>query len=109
MNELYHPHRETFKLHQILYALADPSRLKTINELTRETEIASTGFQSVKAARGTIAYHLKTLRLAGITRTRFVGTKRMVSLRRRDLDGRYPELLDAVLRGFNAEKHWIPA
>ena len=100
MNELYHPHRETLKLHQILYALADPSRLRMIMELTRTTEIASTGFQSVKAARGTIAYHLKTLRLAGITRTRFVGTKRRVSLRRRDLDGRYPELLDCPFLGW---------
>jgi DNA-binding transcriptional ArsR family regulator len=58
--------------------------------------VPSTGFTSVQAARGTIAFHLKALRLAGITRTRQEGTRRLVSLRLEDLD-RFPGLLCAIL------------
>jgi hypothetical protein len=37
------------------------------------------------------------LREAGVTLTEPTGTQRVVSLRRADLDGRFPGLLDAVL------------
>ena len=97
MTELYHP--SNLHLSDVLYALADPSRLKLVRELAQETEIASTGFRSVKAARGTIAFHLKTLRLAGLTLTRLDGTKRLISLRRDMVDASFPGLLDAVLAG----------
>jgi hypothetical protein len=41
--------------------------------------------------------HLKLLRDAGVTRTRAEGMRCFVSLRREDLDHRFPGLLDAVL------------
>ena len=47
MTELYHP--ANLHLSDVLYALADPSRLNLVRELTQETEIASTGFRSIKA------------------------------------------------------------
>ena len=97
MTELYHP--ANLHLPSVLYALADPSRLNLVRELTQETEIASTGFRSVKAARGTIAFHLKTLRLAGLTLTRIEGNRRLISLRREILETRFPGLLGAVLAG----------
>jgi len=98
MTELYHP--DNLHLSDVLYALADPSRLSLVRELTQETEIASTGFRSVQAARGTIAFHLKVLRLAGLTLTRLDGNRRLISLRREALESRFPGLLDAVLTGF---------
>jgi DNA-binding transcriptional ArsR family regulator len=97
MIEPYHP--ATLYLSSILYALADPSRLSLVQELVQETEIASPCFTSVQAARGTIAFHLKILRLAGITWTRLDGRRRMISLRRNHVDVRFPGLLDAVLAG----------
>ena len=44
----------------------------------------------------TCSYHLRLLREAGVTRTRGSGTVRNVSLRREDLDSRFPGLLDAL-------------
>jgi DNA-binding transcriptional ArsR family regulator len=79
MIELFHP--ANLYLSRVLYALADPSRLRLVQELTQTTEIASTGFTSVEAARGTIAHHLKVLRLAGLTWTRIEGGRRLVSLK----------------------------
>ena len=97
MNQPYHP--ATIDLQHVLYALADPSRLHLVRELTQETEIASTGFKSVQAARGTVAFHLKALRLAGLTLTRLDGNRRLISLRQDVLESRFPGLLDAILAG----------
>jgi DNA-binding transcriptional ArsR family regulator len=98
MTELFHP--DDLYLPRVLYALSDPSRLHLIHELTQATEIASTRFISVQAARGTIAHHLKVLQLSGLTWTRIEGGRRLISLRRKDLDAHFPGLLDAVLTGF---------
>jgi DNA-binding transcriptional ArsR family regulator len=93
-----HPQRT--ELSEVLYALADPSRLLMINELTQAPEIASTGFRSFQAARGTFAHHLKVLRYAGLIYTRDDGGKRWIALRRMWVDTTFPGLLDAVLAGF---------
>jgi DNA-binding transcriptional ArsR family regulator len=44
-----------------------------------------------------MSHHLRVLREAGLTRTRVEGAKRYVSLRREDLQARFPGLLEAVL------------
>ena len=44
-----------------------------------------------------ISYHLAKLREAGVTRTEAVGTSRLISLRRADLELRFPGLLDSIL------------
>ena len=43
------------------------------------------------------SYHLRLLREAGVTRTRAEGTQRLISLRRDDLDGRFPGLVDVLI------------
>jgi DNA-binding transcriptional ArsR family regulator len=96
MSKSLHP--TALDLQQVLYALADPSRQRLIQELILAKEIPSTAFQSVQAARGSIAFHLKTLRLAGLTWTRLDGSKRLVSLRREAVDDRFPGLLDAIIQ-----------
>jgi DNA-binding transcriptional ArsR family regulator len=53
--------------------------------------------------KSSVSYHFKVLREAGVTRTRVEGTQRFISLRRDDLEMRFPGLLDAVLRA--AEAH----
>ena len=42
------------------------------------------------------SYHLRLLREAGVTRTRAEGTQRLISLRRDDLEGRFPGLVDVL-------------
>jgi hypothetical protein len=44
------------------------------------------------------SYHLRLLREAGVTRTQAVGTQRFISLRRDDLDARFPGLVDVLTR-----------
>jgi DNA-binding transcriptional ArsR family regulator len=46
-----------------------------------------------------MTHHFRVLREAGLIRQERVGTAKLTSLRREDLDARFPGLLDAVLRG----------
>jgi hypothetical protein len=48
--------------------------------------------------KSTLAHHFKVLRASGILATRAEGTQSLNSLRRADLNARFPGLLDAVLR-----------
>ena len=53
--------------------------------------------------KSTWSHHLRVLREAGVMRARHDGTWKFVSLRRTDLDRRFPGLLDAVLQGARSE------
>jgi DNA-binding transcriptional ArsR family regulator len=53
-------------------------------------------------AKSTASHHLKTLWRAGVTTEREQGTCKFVQLRRAELDGRFPGLLDSVLRAVDA-------
>jgi len=90
------PEPDALTLGAVLDALADPLRLEIVRELEARGESAC-GTLVERVAASTRSHHLKTLRGAGVTRTRVSGTRRLVSLRRDDLDARFPGLLDAVL------------
>jgi len=90
------PAGDDITLVDVLDALADPIRLEIVRELAGATEL-SCGVLDVPVSESTRSHHLKALRAAGVTRTRVAGTQRLGSLRRDDLDGRFPGLLDAVL------------
>ncbi len=80
----------------VLDALADPTRLEIVRDLAERGE-SSCGTLALTVAASTRSHHLKTLRAAGLTRTRIVGTQRLVSLRVEEVDARFPGLLAAVL------------
>jgi DNA-binding transcriptional ArsR family regulator len=96
---LVHPARSQLDLAAVLHALSDPMRLRIVAELA-----ASGGERSCKSfnlpiVKSTCTHHFKVLREAGLIHQQVVGTKRVNSLRRDDLEGRFPGLLEAVLRG----------
>ncbi|MEU7005427.1 helix-turn-helix domain-containing protein [Streptomyces sp. NPDC046332] len=53
--------------------------------------------ESIDVHRTTMSHHYRVLRESGVTWTEIEGRTRYVSLRRKDLDARFPGLLDAVL------------
>ena len=73
-------------------------RLAIVRALAQDGE-RSCGTFELGLSKATRSHHFKVLREAGVTHTRLEGTTRRVSLRRDDLDARFPGLLDAVLRG----------
>lgn len=99
MRELRHPRVDELDLATVLAALADPIRLRTVVELAG-TELASgeCGQRcAADAPKSTLSHHFRVLREAGVTTTRIEGAHRYVTLRERDLNQRFPGLLDAVL------------
>ncbi len=96
MRKLYHPARNEINIHSVLYALSDPTRLDLVHQVAVVPELAVKECDS-KVSKSTLSHHFATLRETGITRTRIQGTQRFVSLRRKDLDTRFPGLLDVLL------------
>ena len=81
-------------------ALGDPVRLRLLSLIASRAggEVCVCELTDAFTQTGpTISHHLKVLREAGLTHTRAEGTHRHVSLRRDELDARFPGLLDAVL------------
>jgi DNA-binding transcriptional ArsR family regulator len=89
------PARDDVELVEVLGAVADPVRLEILAALADKERPCGSFLLPVNDS--TRSHHLKVLREAGLTKTRVVGTQRLVSLRRDDLDARFPGLLDAVL------------
>ncbi|MEU9558538.1 ArsR/SmtB family transcription factor [Streptomyces fumanus] len=97
MRALTHPGREDLRIESVLDAMAHPTRLRIIARLADGEELTcSTTLPDVSPS--TANRHWNVLREAGILRARREGRIILHSLRRDDLDQRFPGLLDSVLR-----------
>jgi DNA-binding transcriptional ArsR family regulator len=96
MKHVHHPNADEITLSGLMAALSDPVRVQIVRSLASHGE-ASCGTFDLGIAKATRSHHLRVLREAGLTQTRAQGTHRYVSLRREELDARFPGLLDAVL------------
>jgi DNA-binding transcriptional ArsR family regulator len=94
---LAHPAREEIQLAGVLHALSDPMRLRIVAALAIEDRRTCKSFE-LPVSKSTCTHHFRVLREAGVIRQRVEGTTRLNSLRREDLDARFPGLLDSVLR-----------
>ena len=96
---LPHPTLEQLDLAAILGVLGDPTRLGIVAYLARnEGRPLACGQFLDLGSKTNLSYHLAKLREAGVTRTRVEGTARYITLRRDDLDARFPGLLDSVVK-----------
>ena len=93
---LSHPAREEIELSAVLHALSDPMRLRIVAALAVEDKRTCKSFK-LPVTKSTCTHHFRVLREAGVIRQRVEGTTRLNSLRRQDLDERFPGLLDSVL------------
>ncbi len=94
---LHHPDREELQLAAVLHALSDPQRLQIVRELSADSEPRPCGAIELPVSKSTRTHHFRVLREAGLIRQERRGTAKFTSLRRQDLDARFPGLLDAVL------------
>ncbi|WP_371072384.1 MULTISPECIES: ArsR/SmtB family transcription factor [unclassified Sinorhizobium] len=85
-------------LHRCLIFWLDPVRLRLLARLVDSgQENCSSIGEGIKVHKSTMSHHYRVLREAGITRTIVEGRSRYVSLRRDDLNRRFPGLRDAIL------------
>ena len=100
MREPHHPPRTELELVSVLHALSDPARLEIVRHLESHPECSCGHFNS-GLSKATLSHHYRVLRECGVIKSRPDGRKRLLSLRREDLDERFPGLLDAVLTSMN--------
>src|SRR5678809_21356 len=96
VEEIAHPARDEIELGAVLHALSDPVRLEIVAVLAASKDPLPCRSIKVPVTKSTCTHHFKVLREAGVIRQRQRGTARLNSLRRADLDARFPGLLDSV-------------
>jgi DNA-binding transcriptional ArsR family regulator len=102
---LDHPARDELELTAVLHALSDPHRLRIVRSLAEDPEPRSCGSFGLGVTKSTCTHHFRILREAGVVEQRLQGTSKLNTLRRDDLEARFPGLLDAVL---SAERVAVP-
>ncbi len=93
-----HPDTAEIDLGQVLTALGDPLRRKVVHDLVHDVagiERTCTSF-GLPVSKSTRTHHFRVLREAGLVRQVDRGNMRGVTLRREDIDQRFPGLLDLV-------------
>ena len=96
----FHPDADQITLPAVLAALGDETRLAIIGYLARQEDIGMTcGQFSDLTSKTNLTYHIAKLREAGVVNVRPEGTRRRVTLRRADLDGKFPGFLDTIIAG----------
>lgn len=100
MNDYPSPDMAEVQLVELLRALADPTRLEIVRRLADGKPHAKSepgwDFDCTKA---TLAYHFKTLRECGLTRTIVHGRTHDIQLRLTELETKFPGLIPSVTGG----------
>jgi DNA-binding transcriptional ArsR family regulator len=91
-----HPTREQIQLDHVLTALGNPVRLLVVIRLARGVTLTC-GEALPEIGKSTASHHWRVLRESGVMHARPHGRSFLLSLRREDLDAKFPGLLDAVL------------
>jgi DNA-binding transcriptional ArsR family regulator len=94
---LEHPTRSDLRLETVLHALSDPIRLSIVRTLAQEPEGRACGTFGLPVTKSTASHHFRVLREAGVIEQRDEGRHRITTLRRDDLEVRFPGLLVSVL------------
>jgi len=94
---LVHPDMDDLDLFKIMSALTDETRLTIVVTLAASPGLACSGFTPDVTA-SVLTRHFRVLREAGLIRQHDVGTRRINTLRKEELDQRFPGLIDLVLK-----------
>lgn len=101
-----HPDREQIRIDDLLSALGNPLRLAVVRVLDGggKHNCSSVLNRLGITSRSTMTHHWRVLRDSGVIWQWPHGRENLLSLRREDLDERYPGLLDAVLAAARVEE-----
>jgi DNA-binding transcriptional ArsR family regulator len=100
MDDVVEPPAADMQLPRVLAALADPHRLATVRYVAANGESWCTQVlqeAGLDMTKSTFSHHLRILREAGVVTKRIQGARGYTSLRKADLDARFPGLIDAVV------------
>ncbi|MFI0444272.1 ArsR/SmtB family transcription factor [Actinomadura sp. 6N118] len=98
---LRHPDRDQIRIEGVLAALGNPVRMAAVRVLDGGGEHNCSSVLGILGvtAKSTMTHHWRVLRESGVIWQQPSGRENLLTLRREDLDARYPGLLDAILAG----------
>ena len=91
-----HPARDDIRLENVLAALGNPLRLAVVQVIAQGGEHHCNAVLP-QVSKSTMTHHYRVLRESGVAYQSHVGREYKLSLRREDLDARFPGLLDSIL------------
>ncbi|HWC85264.1 MAG TPA: metalloregulator ArsR/SmtB family transcription factor [Solirubrobacteraceae bacterium] len=97
--KIFHPAASSLELATIMRTLGDPVRLEMLRLLADgEPRLCGEIAKALSLPTSTGSYHLRLMREAGLTHSRAAGTQRHITVRRDDLEKRFPGLLAVLTR-----------
>jgi DNA-binding transcriptional ArsR family regulator len=96
MKTLIHPALHDITLAGVLYAIGDPIRLQIVRCLA-QTNTACCASLAADLPKSTLTRHFRVLREQGVIVQQARGRQLVNTLRRDDLETRFPGLLNAIL------------
>ncbi|MEG5692963.1 ArsR/SmtB family transcription factor [Enterobacter quasihormaechei] len=93
-----HPEPEQILLENVLFALGNPLRLAIVRKLADGSELSCNALRPDDMVKSTMTHHWRVLRDSGVIWQRPQGRENMISLRREDLDARFPGLMAILLQ-----------
>ena len=91
-----HPEIDEIALPTVMQALSDPCRITIVRELILKDRALACNEVPLDISKATRSHHFEVLRNAGLVSTEVEGTKCMTSLRKEEIDARFPGLLGLV-------------
>lgn len=98
MRQIKHPDMSQLELTDIMYALADPTRMEIVALLAKTGRKMTCGEIDLNRPKSSMSHHFKILRSAGLVETVIEGTEHMNALRLAEIEARFPGVLPAVLK-----------
>ena len=93
-----HPEPEQIQLENVLFALGNPLRHAIVRRLADGRELSCNALRPADVVKSTMTHHWRVLRDSGVIWQRAQGRENMISLRREDLDARFPGLMAILLK-----------
>lgn len=104
---LRHPAMDTVSVADLLHALADPVRLSIVRALLHAEAgmncVETMKCVEVQLPKSTCSQHYQILREAGVIWCERKGVELSSRVRRRELEGRFPGLLRAIVKASERE------
>lgn len=105
MRKIKQPSIEQVELTDIMYALADPTRLEIVTRLANAGRQLTCGELDLNRPKSSMSHHFKILRSAGLVETEVNGTEHMNSLRLGEIEQKFPGVLSAILMTLQTKQH----
>ncbi|MBL7544380.1 MAG: helix-turn-helix transcriptional regulator [Bdellovibrionaceae bacterium] len=93
-----HPSMKDLTIDGVLHALSDPIRREIVKKLASCQGMSCTKSCASGLPPSTISFHHKVLRENGLIRSKKVGVEVINTLRKLELDKKFPGLLDSILK-----------